>query len=481
MNKKLLIAACGIVWNINAQEVYYFAPIIELSDLSQPTDKVGHDFGYVPSQNNSVLPGYYLWLDDQWYEIVNAKNLFKKTENGLAFYVDWARRQDLKIKDKLDVIYSYPIEALDAYKSSKEQFDQLSAVIIETSSPIKKETITNKEINVDAPIPSMDETSPLLDVLDIKEEIVREVVPFDPKTTKDVALKDSKINDSKKESKQEIISEPIPEVAVIETPKETFIIPAEIPEEGFDNPYEKAVKEGFEGSVTEWIEMVTEKKGKTPYEIALSEGYDRSETDYMRLLWGSKVNPEIDRKERDTKYVMDWIEKIKSSDGNAPYELALKHGFYGTFTEWVESVIGANGEAIYNEDVKKGYKGTYRSWVESKLKASNDELARKELLKKQNFIMVPNMLLSVAENPEEISTFSLFNYYQMYYGGSVISSNTNAQSFEIRPDEIEYQITWFNKNEITITSISPDGIIYYKKNPSYTGNSTNINVRYMIK
>ena len=200
----------------------------------------------------------------------------------------------------------------------------------------------------------------------------------------------------------------------------------------------------------------------------------------MKYLWGSNVNPEIEKRERDTRYVMEWIDKIKKSDGTTPYELALRHGFYGTFTEWVESVIGADGEAIYNEDVKKGYKGTYKKWLEDKLTLSNEELLRKELIRNQSFVVVPNMTLSVSENPDEVSTFSLYNYYQMFYGESVVSSG-NSQSFTIKPEEIEYQVTWFNRNEITINSISPDGIIYYKKNPTYTGSTTNINVRYLLK
>lgn len=473
MNKSLLLVACGIFWNVNAQEKYYYAPMINLANLNQPLENVGHDFGYVNSNKNNVPQGYYLWLDNQWYQITNAKSLFTSTDNGLAFYVNWEKREDLKIKDQLDVIYSYPIEAIDGYLSSRDQFDQLALVSIEE----QPELILENAVVSSESFKEETVESPILDIIDIKEEVVREVIPFEVEKQQIVTDPISEITELKKNKSTED-SQNIPENAV---QKEGIFTPAQPLDNEYANPYEIAVTNGFEGSVTEWIEMVTEKEGISPYEKALKEGYDRSETDYMRLLWGSKVNPEIDRKERDTKYVMDWIDKIKTSDGSTPYELALKHGFYGTFTEWVESVIGADGETLYNNDVKKGYKGTYRSWLESKLKLSNDELQRKEMLKKQNFVMVPNMTLSVSENPDEVSTFSLYNYYQMYYGSSVISSNSSSKSFEIKPEEIEYQITWFNKNEILIKSISGDGIIYYQKNPTYLGNTTNINVRYIIK
>ena len=456
MNKYLLLATFITTCNVSAQNIYYYAPIIQLSSLDTPIDKVGHDFGYLPNSNN-LTKGYYIWLDEQWYSITNAKELFQTTENGLAFYIDRSTKKDLLIKDPHDFQYSYPIEAIDRYITSEAQYNQLAVVTIETNNA--KSTISEVE---NTTIEEIETSSPLLDVIDIKEEIVQKVIPYKESTEKNTL---------------EGIEKTETPIEIIEDKKDAIYSYQYIQE----NPYEVAVKNGFEGSVTEWIEYVTEKEKKSPYEIALENGYDRSETDFMRLLWGSKVNPEIDKKERDTQYVLDWIDKIKLSDGDTPYELALRHGFYGTFTEWVESVIGKDGEAIYNDDVKKGFKGSYRSWVENKLKLSNDEFARKELLKKQNFIMVPNLSLSVPNNPEEVATFSLYNYYQMYYGNSVISSSNSSKTISIKPEEIEYQITWFNQNEIKINSISIDGIIYYQKNPSYQGNATNLNVRYIIK
>lgn len=472
MNKYILLTACSIVWNTHAQEVYYYAPLLPLTHLEQSVEEVGYDFGYVATNQKKMSQGYYLWLDDQWYEIVNAKQLFQSTSNGLAFYIDWARREDLKIKDRLDVVYSYPIEALDGYKCSMEKYNELSQVVVEDIiiPESKKETPLVDSSDRTESLP--DQSTPnstILDVIDIQEIVVVKQIPYNP--TQDASSEDTEL------TPQDEVADTTKDTQVVED----LIIPAEIPYEEEENPYEKAIKNGFEGSVTEWIEMVTERDGISPYEQAVAKGYDRSETDYMRMLWGSRVNPEIDRKERDTQYVMDWIEKIKTSDGNTPYELALKHGFYGTFTEWVESVIGKDGEALYNEDVKKGYRGSYRSWLENKLTQSNEELARRELLKKQSFIMVPNMQLSLPENAEEVATFSLYNYYQMYYGISVISSSSQSKTIEIRPEELEYQITWFNNNEILINSISQDGIIYYQKNPTFLGNTTQINVRYLLK
>lgn len=473
MKKFLLVTTSCMIWNAHAQQQYYYAPLIQLADMNQPLEITGNDFGYVNKKNSIIDQGYYLWLDDQWYKIVNTQGLFHTSENGLAFYITNDTKQDLKIKDQLDVIYSYPIEALDRYKTSQHQYDELARVVIEVTEEPQNLIVGNEEVEPNTIEPIIEDTitySPLLDIIEIEEEVITEVIPFEPVTNENgqsVAIENT-TNETILNNNQ-----------TSETELEDIIQPAEIVQEE-KNPYEKAVDAGFEGTVTEWLEHIEKKEGRSAYEIALDAGFEGSESDFMKYLWGSNVNPEIEKKERDTRYVMEWIDKIKKSDGTTPYELALRHGFYGTFTEWVESVIGADGEAIYNEDVKKGYKGTYKKWLEDKLALSNEELLRKELIRNQSFVVVPNMTLSVSEDADEVSTFSLYNYYQMFYGESVVSSG-NSQSFTIKPEEIEYQVTWFNRNEITINSISPDGIIYYKKNPTYTGSTTNINVRYLLK
>ncbi|WP_372474061.1 hypothetical protein AB4865_01980 [Capnocytophaga sp. ARDL2] len=447
----LLILFC-IQYNFS-QTQHYQAPLIEISDFKQNIISVGHDFGYMPIQKYEMEKGYYIWIENQWYYILNASSVFKTNNNKLTFVIDFSKKPDLKIRDLNGAVFSYPIQALEEYKISFEEFRKTQEEVVE-----KQETF-QKISNLDVP-----SDSNLLDVIKVEEVEIKTIVPYQPQ-------QENKNDNKQTTTLKEIIQA---EVSTEETKKiET--------NQDKPNAYELAVSKGFDGTVTEWFESETAKNGISPFQQAQKEGFDGTEEEFLQSLWGSGFDEFTTAKQKEAKYVLEWINKIKTSDGEAPYEHALKHGFYGSFTEWVESVIGTDGEKVYNEEVKKGYKGTYKNWLEEKLNASNDELKRRERLKKQNFLMVPQIQLSLNENPEEVSSFNLFNYYKIYFGESVISSESSYQTVDVTPEDIEYQITWFNKNEVSIQSISSDGIVKYKKNPTFLGNSTQINVRFIIK
>src|SRR5690606_3735535 len=106
MKKFLLVTTSCLIWNAHAQQQYYYAPLIQLADMNQPLEITGNDYGYVNQNSSNIEQGYYLWLDEQRYKIVNNQSLFNRSENGLASYINDDTRQDLKIKDQLDVIYS---------------------------------------------------------------------------------------------------------------------------------------------------------------------------------------------------------------------------------------------------------------------------------------------------------------------------------------------------------------------------------------
>src|SRR5690606_13244149 len=126
------------------------------------------------------------------------------------------------------------------------------------------------------------------------------------------------------------------------------------------NDYEIAVNEGFDGTVTEWIEMIDAQGGKTAYEQAVEKGFDGTENEWKKMLWGREVDVEIAKRDKTAAIVSEWIQSLNTSKGNSPYELALKHGFYGTFTEWVESVVGTDGEKAYEHAKEKGFEGSYK-------------------------------------------------------------------------------------------------------------------------
>ena len=73
----------------------------------------------------------------------------------------------------------------------------------------------------------------------------------------------------------------------------------------------------------------------------------------------------------------------------------------------------------------------------------------------------------------------LFDYYQKYYGNSVISSSGQSSGLDIKPNDLEYQVTWYDNNMIKITELTPDGIIKYQCVAE--GERTSINIRYVMK
>jgi len=247
------------------------------------------------------------------------------------------------------------------------------------------------------------------------------------------------------------------------------------------NDYEKAVANGFDGTVTEWIESINILGGETAYQRAVNSGYKGDEAEWMRSLWGTNLDPEIQKQDKIASIVSQWISELNSSPGNSPYDLALKNGFYGTYTEWIESVIGKDGEKEFDLDVKNGFKGSYKEWIESKLEISNNDFLRKEKIRKNNFVVVPNLQIPLTDNLYEILQFDLYNYYITYFGNSLISSsNSPINTIQLLNTDLEYQITWFDRNLIEIIEISSQGIIKYRTLKKEETKSTFINIRFLI-
>ncbi len=440
------------------------------------------DFGYNFTESldqEFIHNGYYLWIQDQWYLIKNAKTVFKGNNATPLLFEITDTAQKLKIEDASGVVYTYPIEAIETYTISEKDFLNWKAqpqsliytteiigktpdVLVQNESPktdvLPQEIKTENEPDNKISMQQEEEKSPVLDVLDIVETKIETIVPYsveEPKAPQDGS------QESTVKSKEEEQSLP-----------ETTSKPA--------NAYERAVAEGFDGTVTEWIDWVDNQGGKTAYQQAVEAGFEGDEAEWKRSLWGTTVDPEIEQQEKTTSIVMKWMKELNSEDGYSPYEMALRNGFYGTFTEWVESVIGKDGEKQYLADVEKGYTKTYKEWIEEKLNVSNEEILRKEKLRKNNFVVVPNVRIEVPELNDEVATFDLYQYYQEYYGSSVVSSTGNSSKIELRRTDLEYQITWFNKNDINIVELTPDGVLKYTCGTSGAKNST-LNVRFVLK
>ena len=497
MKNKLLylFLCCVTIQFTHAQQKTTYAEVPPLY-IEQITDKptdLTKDFGYNVnvSQEAGLRANYYLWVDDHWYEVVNASEVFVADEQTpLLFSIKNIDQSVLKIQDSLDVVYTYPIRAISSnfieqniyqVKDRQKLMAQVDNLIAERLSKedavIVKEPLISEDTLINETKNDTIVKSPVLDVVDIQETTVRTVKPFVVEGKAETVVED--------ETEQADESLPI-EVLTEDELKIKKIDSEDIPtstEKTEDkkpkNAYEQAVSDGFEGTVTEWIEWSIREKKINPYHEAQKNGFEGTEEEWKKSLWGSSVTPEIEEREKTTSIVMSWMDELNSPDGYSPYERALKNGFYGTFTEWVESVIGTEGAKAFEADKKNGFAGTYKEWIEEKLNASNAEMMRKDQLKNTNFVLVPNVTLEVPEYVEEVATFDLYAYYQKYYGGSVISSSGQNSAIEIKPTDLEYQITWYDANAIKITELTPEGVIKYQCVDQ--SKTTTINIRYVVK
>ncbi len=340
-----------------------------------------------------------------------------------------------------------------------------------TAVPAKEEIAVVTELpklttNEPVLITSEDPKSVLLDVMDVVEVVKREEIPFNP--TQNTIVENAGIIEEAPK-----VAEEVP-VKISAT--NTLIIAKP------SNDYEIAVNEGFDGTVTEWIEMIDAKGGKSAYQQAVDKGYVGTEEDWMKMLWGREVDVEIAKRDKTTAIVTEWIQSLNTSKGKSPYEMALKHGFYGTFTEWVESVVGNDGEKAYEHAQTKGFEGSYKEWIEQQLKTSNQEVLRKELLTKTQMFVAPNVLMPLNSEVTEPLTFDLFDYYNQFYGSAVISSaDASNNALEIKPTDLEYQITWFEKDKVKIIELTKDGLLKYQPLEGVLDTNTKLNVRYILK
>lgn len=518
MFKYLLIVVCfpfvAVAQQVN--QVYYAAPYLQIEKVDEKDANDVKDFGYnimVHPDNPFIKEGFYMWVDDQWYEILNASEIFV-THNELQplFSIPKDYKEPLKIKDINEVEYLYPIEAIASYIVNFNDFSTLTKalekrtaityikpnevaevveelLIIEDNSPlldvIEVVEVVPQEASNSMPniitsdsdptvntanetvlISSEESSSVLLDVIDIVEVVTVEEIPFE--STNEV----EKVEIIEEVVAEKTVSEQIEALPASQTP----II------ENPSNDYEIAVNDGFDGTVTEWVEMIAAQGGKTAYEQAIDKGYEGTEDEWMKMLWGREVDVETAKRDKTTAIVMEWIQSLNTSRGNSPYERALKHGFYGTFTEWIESVVGLDGEKAYDHAKSKGFEGSYKEWIEEQLINSNKELMRKERLSQTHMFVAPNVYLPINTTATQPLTFDLFDYYNKFYGSAVVSSaEDQTATLEILPTDLEYQITWFEKDKIKILELSKTGVLKYEPINGFSGTFSSINIRYVLK
>ena len=163
---KYFVTLVCIPFAVTAQQantVYYAAPYLQIEDVHKKATADGNDFGYnvlIHPDSKFIHEGFFMWVDDQWYEILNTNDLFKPhADFKTLFTISKDNKNPLKIKDVNDVVYLFPVEALDTYIVSASDFTTLSKSIQ------KRDLITyTKPVEVVA-----EKTPVVLDVIDVVE------------------------------------------------------------------------------------------------------------------------------------------------------------------------------------------------------------------------------------------------------------------------------------------------------------------------
>ena len=103
--------------------------------------------------------------------------------------------------------------------------------------------------------------------------------------------------------------------------------------------YELAVRDGYQGTLQEWLKSLVGKDGADAYEVAKKAGYIGSREEWLKTLIGAT--------------------------GLSAYELAKSEGYEGSLTEWLASLKGEKGDSAYEVAVSEGYTGDKQAWLAS--------------------------------------------------------------------------------------------------------------------
>lgn len=159
MIKSLISIVLGLFFiNMYAQDNFDYYKIYELniSDLNNLTTNENYDFGYNFSidSSKSIELGYYLWIENTWYKVMNDKEIFLvEKKSPLYFKVDKSNRKELQIKDSVGTMYSYKVELLESYLVSeliyKTNLDVIQNIAQAESIPnVKSKANIEKDVNV---------------------------------------------------------------------------------------------------------------------------------------------------------------------------------------------------------------------------------------------------------------------------------------------------------------------------------------------
>lgn len=181
---------------------------------------------------------------------------------------------------------------------------------------------------------------------------------------------------------------------------------------------------------------------------------------------------ELNAKNKDE---LDTKDKISLSDNLSSNEVNLANAEAMLFPmDGVQSnnVAAKEEESVVVEDVV----------IENNVDVVAVVSERKEVPKLlTGFFIAPNIELAISARKGRVLEFDLFDYYEKNFANVVVSSSSNPTKIQLTKSDLEYQVTFYNKDEIEILEISDLGVMKYKITKPDSFKFSGINVRYLVK
>ena len=120
------------------------------------------------------------------------------------------------------------------------------------------------------------------------------------------------------------------------------------------------MKNGFNGTVVEWLESLKGSQGKSAYQLCVESGqFSGTEIEWCNMILGISSAKSVTAYENNAtkgyKASLDsWANTVFGQTSKASYELSKTNGFTGTFEQWYKQQIGKSTYDLYCSNAVAG-------------------------------------------------------------------------------------------------------------------------------
>ena len=134
------------------------------------------------------------------------------------------------------------------------------------------------------------------------------------------------------------------------------------------NAFQLALKNGYKGTLTDWLASLKGTEGKSAYQLACDHGFSGSEVDWVNAMRG------IDGSDARSPYGLnadkgykasleEWLGDVYGDSAQAGYALAKQNGFTGSLSEWYAQQKGKSAWDLYRENAVAGKLATKEKFL----------------------------------------------------------------------------------------------------------------------